>query len=131
MTASAKQRSYIQELLLLCECRTMHLLFYSSTKYKLSRLSGQYFSIQCISSGLAPLNEQQSIKTGIYTIEHARRVESCSHDHCWNWSFFINWHYVSFCSGVSCKAFSNQHIIYIYIYSMSHYTYINLVLLLS
>ena len=25
---------------------------------------------------------------------HQLCVESCSHNHCWNWSFFINWHYV-------------------------------------
>ena len=27
---------------------------------------------------------------------HRICVESCSHNHCWNWSFFINWHYGSF-----------------------------------
>ena len=26
---------------------------------------------------------------------HQICVESCSHNHCWNWSFFINWHYGS------------------------------------
>ena len=27
---------------------------------------------------------------------HQICVESCSHNHCWNWSFFINWHCGSF-----------------------------------